>query len=169
MCDESWRSCHTYLATVAFLVLGTFVFCVGCQLWGRGNSRITTPQEGQTYRVGLLGGGLLDLGLSLLDSSLDLRNLVSTKVKVPRQHCDPGRSGRRGLCRRGGTQPRRTFLTTLLSFLGAAVFLVTPVGFAPAFLVAGFLLIAGAVSTCWKTRGLELPVADRVPSRAIAN
>jgi hypothetical protein len=29
-------------------------------------------------------------------------------------------------------------------------------------------LIVGAVSTCWKTRGLELPVADRVPSRAIA-
>jgi hypothetical protein len=45
---------------------------------------------------------------------------------------------------------------------------VTPVGFAPAFLVIGFLLIAGAVSTCEKTRGLELPVADRVPSRAIA-
>lgn len=70
---------------------------------------------------------------------------------------------------RRAPQQRRTFLTTLLSFLGAADFLVTPVGFAPAFLAAGFLLIAGAVSTCWKTRGLELPVADRVPSRAIAN
>lgn len=27
--------------------------------------------------------------------------------------------------------------------------------------------MAGAVSTVWNTRGLELPVADRVPSRAI--
>lgn len=69
---------------------------------------------------------------------------------------------------RAGIQQRRTLVTTLLSFLGAAVFLVTPVGFTPAFLAAGFLLIVGAVSTCWKTRGLELPVADRVPSRAIA-
>ena len=74
-----------------------------------------------------------------------------------------------GVIRRGaGIPQRRTFITTLLSFLVAGVFLVTPVGFAPAFLVAGFLLIVGAVSTCWKTRGLELPVADRVPSRAIA-
>lgn len=81
----------------------------------------------------------------------------------------PGRSTRRDIRRRGGIQQQRTFLTTLLSFLGAAVFFVTPVGFAPAFLVAGFLLIVGAVSTCWKTRGVELPVADRVPSRAIAS
>jgi len=72
----------------------------------------------------------------------------------------------------------RTFLTTPLSFLGAAFFLVTPVGFAAAFLVAGAALVvlglvlvrltAGAVSTTGKTRGLELPVAERVPSRAIS-
>lgn len=70
--------------------------------------------------------------------------------------------------RRADNQQQRTLLTTLLSFLGAAVFFVTPVGLAAAFLEAGFLLIVGAVSTCWKMRGLELPVADRVPSRAIA-
>lgn len=69
-------------------------------------------------------------------------------------------------------------------FLGAAVFL-TPTGLLPAAVdvvvaaagvvaVAGFVLgaavvrlIAGAVSTVWKTRGLELPVAERVPSRGI--
>lgn len=68
------------------------------------------------------------------------------------------------------------------SFLGAAVFfLVTPVGFAAFTLGAGLVavvgdfftlglvlrLMAGAVSMVWKTRGLELPVADRVPSRGI--
>lgn len=74
------------------------------------------------------------------------------------------------------------------SFLGAAAFfLVTPVGFAAFALATGLVvvvvavvavgdffalglvvrLMAGAVSTVWKTRGLELPVADRVPSRGI--
>lgn len=65
------------------------------------------------------------------------------------------------------------------SFL-AGVFFVTPTGFAPLTLAAvgswvvvvvvlGFVarLMAGAVSTVSKTRGLELPVAERVPSRAI--
>lgn len=60
----------------------------------------------------------------------------------------------------------------VFSFLGRPAFLVTPTGLAPAFLVVvvfvrGFRSIAGDVSTVWKTRGLELPVADRVPSRAI--
>lgn len=118
---------------------------------------------GQTYG----GGGLLHLSLGFLDSSLDLRHLVSTG-RVPDKifssiRVNPQRPGHR--C--DGTQQRRTFSTTPFFFLGAAVFFVTPVGFAAAFLDAGFLLIAGAVSTCWKTRGLELPVADRVPSRAI--
>lgn len=77
----------------------------------------------------------------------------------------------------GGQVTRRAFFATALSFLGA-VFLVTPVGLAPAFLVVvvvvvvfdfarGLRAIAGAVSTVWNTRGFELPVADRVPSRAI--
>lgn len=67
-----------------------------------------------------------------------------------------------------------TFLATPLSFLGAAFFLVTPVGLAPlasalaaAFLGAALRLMVGAVSTTGTTRGLELPVADRV-SRAIS-
>lgn len=68
-------------------------------------------------------------------------------------------------------------------FLGAVVFL-TPTGLLPAAVdvvvaagvvaVADFVLgaaavrlMAGAVSTVWKTRGLELPVAERVPSRGI--
>lgn len=78
-----------------------------------------------------------------------------------------------------GNQRRCTFLVTPLSFLGAAFFLVTPVGFAADFLVAGAALgvlglvlvrlTAGAVSTTGKTRGLELPVAERVPSRAISS
>lgn len=63
-----------------------------------------------------------------------------------------------------------TFLATPLSFFGA-VFLVTPAGLAPGVLVVvfarGLRAMAGAVSTDWKTRGLELPVDDRVPSRAI--
>lgn len=50
-------------------------------------------------------------------------------------------------------------------------FFATPVGLAPVFLLAGralgLRLMTGAVSTVWKTRGLELPVADLVPSRAI--
>lgn len=97
-----------YLATVAFLVLGVFVFVVAL----------------------FLGRAALTLASPFLTAAL-------------------------------------TLVATLLSFLGA-VFLVTPVGFTPAFLAAGFLLMVGAVSTCWKTRGWELPVADRVPSRAIA-
>lgn len=54
------------------------------------------------------------------------------------------------------------------------VFFVTPVGLealgaAVVFLVlVAFLrVIVGAVSTVWKTRGLEWPVCERVPSRAI--
>lgn len=35
--DESWRRCPLYLATAAFLVLGVFVFCVGCQYGGMPN------------------------------------------------------------------------------------------------------------------------------------
>lgn len=76
-----------------------------------------------------------------------------------------------------GGPERRTFLVTPPSFLGAAFFLVTPVGFAAVFLVVEAALVdlglvfvrltAGAVSTTGKTRGLELPVAERVPSRAI--
>lgn len=81
-----------------------------------------------------------------------------------------------------------TFFATALAlaltpgFLGAAVFLVTPTGLAAlvpevevavgevlvfAFLGLTVRLMAGSVSTVWKTRGFELPVADRVPSRAI--
>lgn len=67
-----------------------------------------------------------------------------------------------------------TFFTTPLSFLGAAFFLVTPVGFAAfaAGLGAATLALvvrftAGAVSTMGKTRGLALPVCERVPSRGI--
>lgn len=67
-------------------------------------------------------------------------------------------------------------LATAPSFLGATFFFVTPVGFTgfvvdstAGFLAFGFVvrLIAGAVSTVAKTRGRELPVADRVPSRGI--
>lgn len=69
------------------------------------------------------------------------------------------------------------FFATVLSFFGAA-FLVTPVGLAPfagaalgSSAAAGLglvvLLTAGAVSTTGKTRGLELPVDDRVPSRGM--
>lgn len=65
-----------------------------------------------------------------------------------------------------------TFLATPLSLLGPVfLVLVTPAGLAAGVLVVvfarGLRLMAGAVSTGWKTRGLELPVADRVPSRAI--
>ncbi len=71
----------------------------------------------------------------------------------------------------------RTFATAP-SFLGAAFFLVTPAGFtgftpgsAAGFFALGLVvrLMAGAVSTAWKTRGRELPVADRVPSRGISD
>lgn len=71
-----------------------------------------------------------------------------------------------------GQVTKLAFFATVASFLGA-VFLVTPVGLAPAFLVVvvgverGLRAITGAVSTVWNTRGFELPVADRVPSRAI--
>lgn len=88
-----------------------------------------------------------------------------------------------------GNDTKRTLVATP-SFLGAAAFfLVTPVGFAALTLGPGLVvvdavvavgdffagaalglvvrLMAGAVSTVWKTRGLELPVADRVPSRGI--
>lgn len=67
-----------------------------------------------------------------------------------------------------------TFLTTALSFLGPVflvLVLVTPAGLAPGVLVVvfarGLRVMVGAVSIGWKTRGLELPVDDRVPSRAI--
>lgn len=77
---------------------------------------------------------------------------------------------------------RKLTLVATPSFLGTVdFFLVTPVGFAAFTLGPGLVLavgdfftldlvvrlIAGAVSTVWKTRGLELPVADRVPSRGI--
>lgn len=71
-----------------------------------------------------------------------------------------------------------TFLTTPDSFFAGAFFFVTPVGPLPLTLSAAFFLVlglvdflrvvAGAVSTTGKTRGLEWPVWDRVPSRAIA-
>lgn len=76
----------------------------------------------------------------------------------------------------------RTLVATPSFFGAAAFFLVTPVGLAAFTLGAGFAtavaagflalglvvrLIAGAVSMVSKTRGLELPVADRVPSRGI--
>jgi len=80
-----------------------------------------------------------------------------------------------------------TFLTAALAFVAtevffAGAFLVTPTGlaalvvvvaffgplFAPVLAVARFLVVAGAVSlTVGKILGLELPVAERVPSRAI--
>lgn len=146
---------------------------------------------GSPYR-----GGLLDLGLYLLHSSLGLgTQYVSKPVacrKRPRDMvvwCENGSSlelvslplygkiqhATPSDCQ-GGQVTRRAFFATALSFLGA-VFLVTPVGLAPAFLVVvvvvvfdfarGLRAIAGAVSTVWNTRGFELPVADRVPSRAI--
>jgi hypothetical protein len=82
----------------------------------------------------------------------------------------PVRSGERG--ERGAE--KLTFLTTP-SFLAGAFFLVTPAGFAPLTAAATFFLglllflrvVAGAVSTVGKIRGLEWPVWDRVPSRAI--
>ena len=60
-------------------------------------------------------------------------------------------------------------LATAPSFLGA-FFLVTPVGLAPLasvlgtafFLGAALRVMVGAVSTTGTTRGLELPVCDRV-------
>lgn len=83
---------------------------------------------------------------------------------------------------RAGRPARLTFSAAPLSFLGAFL-LVTPVGpapFASALAGAAFFLVAvlglavrlmaGAVSTTVKTRGLELPVCERVervPSRAI--
>lgn len=63
-----------------------------------------------------------------------------------------------------------TFFATPLPLVGRPLF-ATPVGFAPVVLVVvlalGLRLIVGAVSTVAKTRGVELPVADRVPSRAM--
>ena len=69
----------------------------------------------------------------------------------------------------------RTLVAVVGSFLVTAFFLVTPVGLAP--LTAGTFFVlalvvflrvmAGAVSTVGKMRGLELPVAERVPSRGI--
>lgn len=59
------------------------------------------------------------------------------------------------------------------AFCAGPVFLVlvTPTGLEPAgfvvVLALGLRVIAGAVSGVSKTRGLELPVAERVPSRAI--
>lgn len=119
----------------------------------------------------------LTLASVFLTAALTYATLSACDLNSPRRHGQNNNPVRPHRSREATGHPparraplqRRTFLTTLLSFLGAADFLVTPVGFAPAFLAAGFLLIAGAVSTCWKTRGLELPVADRVPSRAIAS
>ena len=65
-----------------------------------------------------------------------------------------------------------TLVAAAGSFL-VVFFLVTPVGLAPLttgvflVLVAFLRVIAGAVSTVGKMRGLELPVAERVPSRGI--
>lgn len=73
-------------------------------------------------------------------------------------------------------------LATAPSFFAGAFFLVMPAGFAALALVTGLVvvvagvflvlglmlrLMVGSVSTGVKTRGLEWPVADRVPSRGI--
>lgn len=81
-----------------------------------------------------------------------------------------------GQVRVGNTKLGLTLAATPFFFAG--VFLVTPAGLLETAVdsAAGFLtvlglvvrLMAGAVSTVSKTRGLELPVAERVPSRAIA-
>ena len=66
----------------------------------------------------------------------------------------------------------RTFAPAVGSFLVVVLFL-TPTGLAPltvgVFLVLVVLLrvMVGAVSTVGKMRGLELPVAERVPSRGM--
>jgi len=76
-----------------------------------------------------------------------------------------------------------TLVPTDVFFAGTFLVLVTPVGllaltvvaffgplFAPVLAVARFLVVAVVVSvTVGKTLGRELPVAERVPSRAIAS
>lgn len=80
-------------------------------------------------------------------------------------------------------KPKKPTFAATPSFLAGAFFLVMPEGFTllifatrPSFLVAvllvlGFVvrLMVGAVSIAWKMRGLELPVAERVPSRAMVS
>ena len=69
---------------------------------------------------------------------------------------------------------KRTFVA-VVGFFVVAFFLVTPAGLLPvtgaAFFALGLVAFlrttAGAVSTCWKTRGVEWPVCERVPSRAM--
>lgn len=163
-------------------------------------SSVANGQSRCTSGVGAVGspyrGGLLDLGLYLLHNSLGLGSQHVSKPAASRKwarnmvvccdqdsslssllvcHCTATSSvPSHQAVKRAGARWQRAFFATALSFFGA-VFLVTPVGLAPAFLVvvAGFArglrAIAGDVSTVWNTRGFELPVADRVPSRAIVS
>ena len=74
-----------------------------------------------------------------------------------------------------GGEGAHTFFTTAGSFFGAPLFfaaglaaaLLALVSGASFFLVVLVRLITGAVSTVGRTRGLALPVDERVPSRAI--
>lgn len=66
-----------------------------------------------------------------------------------------------------------TYQRTLVAGLVAGLDLVTPAGLAALVLGAALglvvvlRLVTGAVSTVSKTRGLELPVCERVPSRGM--
>lgn len=117
--------------------------------------------------LGLLHG-LLHGSFGLDDESAKSSGVLSarqTRANRVRAALAP-----RGLpTRRGGT---RTFAAAVGSFLVVVLFL-TPTGLAPlttgVFLVLVVLLrvMVGAVSTVAKMRGLELPVAERVPSRGM--
>lgn len=136
-----------YLATVAFFVLGVFVFLVCCQyrLWRR------DEDDWGKHTVALfLGRAALTLASPFLTAALTYATLSASHFKTSPLRTRRVQTKAAGgvIRRRASMQQRRTLVTTLLSFLGAAVFLVTPVGFTPAFLAAGFLLIVGAVSTC---------------------
>lgn len=75
--DESWRSCQLIWRRRPSSSWG-LLSSVWAVSYGGMTREEKTRVAGQTYCLRLLGGGLLDLGLGLLDSSLDLRRLVST-------------------------------------------------------------------------------------------
>ena len=116
--------------------------------------------------------------LEMLEWSVAAGEAGSSAARSQGCRAHIGRTLASAVVRRGGELRQLTFLTTPGSFLAGAFFLVTPAGFLALrasvtfFLVLGLVLflrvVAGAVSMMGKTRGLEWPVADRVPSRGIA-
>lgn len=83
--DASWRSCQFIWQRRPSSSWG-LLSSVWAVSYGGVTQWAKTRAAGQTYGLGLLGSGLLDLGFGLLDSSLDLDHLVSIYLNFPRQH-----------------------------------------------------------------------------------